>query len=151
MTDLVEVTGSPDQKRNPCPFYSQNTTMKTMTASQKKSIDGVFVWGVCDRTGYWHFYNSKKRADISSELNKSGVRKFSFIEAHEIHNKQRELMFSLPTISLSRFETFIEQVTDDFTHLLFHSKQEQPQNAKKKKSVLKKRKRERRTSGTLHF
>ncbi len=90
-----------------------------MTEKKSTSTDSVFVWGISDRTGYLRFYYSEEAAKKVSGNGK--VEKVTFLEAHELHNRCQEQMFSLPPISLSKFERVIEEATENFHHLFFHS------------------------------
>ena len=92
-----------------------------MNDEKETSLDEVYVWGVRDRTGYWHFYYAEERADRASKFNSTNARKFSFLEAHELHNGNLERMFSLLPISLAKFERVVEEATESFMHRLFHS------------------------------
>ncbi|MDF1538024.1 MAG: hypothetical protein P1Q69_03885 [Candidatus Thorarchaeota archaeon] len=91
----------------------------TTIMSEERLLDNVFVWGVRDRTGYWRFYYTEERADIASAS--CSAKRFTFMEAYDIHNGQRERMFSLPPVSLGKFERIIEDITESFIHRFFQS------------------------------
>lgn len=93
-----------------------------MADEKTTSIDEVFVWGICDRTGYSRFYYTKERANLAAGIRSPHVKKVSFLEAHKIHNEDRRLIFKLPPVSLAKFERIVEGATESFTHRLFHSK-----------------------------